>query len=289
MELYQLRYFLEVARLRNFTRAAGRLHLAQAALSEQIRKLEAEFGTALFVRGRRESTLTAAGETLVPRAELLLAQAEDAQRAVTAVAGLRAGRLIVACIPTVSACLLPPVIAAFRQRYPGVELMLAEDTSENVAEWVRTGRAEIGFVQLPAVGRDFEVQVLLTEGFVLLLPARHRATRTSSVRLADFAAEPFIFYKGRARESALDACRRAGFEPRIACETGGVETICALVAAGLGVAVVPALAARQPGRSVVARPIREPKVQRQLGLLRRRGYAASAAAEAFVSVLRESA
>lgn len=285
MELYQLAYFLEVARQRNFTRAATRLHLAQPALSEQMRKLEAELGAPLFIRGRRQSTLTAAGETLVPRAEALLAQAAAAQRAVAEVAELRGGRLVIACIPTVSACLLPRVIAAFRQRYPAVELFLAEDTSQGVAEWVESGRAELGFVQLPTAGRNFAVRRVLTERFVLLLPATHPAARRQRARLADFATEPFIFYKGRARESALSACRAAGFEPRIACESGEMETVRALVAAGLGLAIVPALAAQSAGKRLAVVALSSPKIERQLGLLSRRGHELSPAAKAFRSLL----
>jgi DNA-binding transcriptional LysR family regulator len=120
MELYQLEYFLEVARQKHFTRAAVRLNLAQAALSEQIRKLEAELGAPLFQRGRRESVLTAAGETLREHAEALLERAEAARRAVAEVVGLRGGRLSVGTVPSVGACVLPGVVAAFRERYPQV-------------------------------------------------------------------------------------------------------------------------------------------------------------------------
>lgn len=280
MELYQLRYFLEAARQRNFTRAAEKLHLAQAALSEQMRNLESELGTPLFIRGRRQNILTPAGEILLQHAEQLLAQADNAQRAVADVGQLRAGRLVVACIPSVSACLLPLTIAAFRRDYPGVELVLAEDTSEGVAEWVESGRAELGFVQLPTTGRNFEIQQLLTERFVLLVPAS-RVADLRSTRLADYAAEPFIFYKGRVRESALAVCRAAGFEPRVACASGELETVRALVGAGLGLAILPELAARIPAKGVETLRFRTPKAERQIGLLTRRGHTLSKAAQVF--------
>jgi LysR family transcriptional regulator, hydrogen peroxide-inducible genes activator len=122
MELYQLEYFLEAALQQNFTRAAQKLNLAQAALSEQMRKLETELGTQLFHRGRRETVLTAAGETLRVHAEGLLERAQAARQAVSDLAGLRGGRLTIGAIPSVSACLLPAAIAAFRKKHPLVEM-----------------------------------------------------------------------------------------------------------------------------------------------------------------------
>jgi DNA-binding transcriptional LysR family regulator len=113
MELYQLGYFIEIARQRSFTRAAERLHMAQPALSQQMKNLESELGTALFIRGRKEIHLTAAGKAFLPRAEALLTQAEAAKAIVSDVAQLRGGKLIIAAIPSVSACLLPEVIRSF--------------------------------------------------------------------------------------------------------------------------------------------------------------------------------
>ena len=285
MELYQLEYFLEAARQRNFTRAAARLHLAQAALSEQIRKLEAEFGTPLFQRGRRESVLTAAGETLRLHAEGLIERAALARRAVQELVGLRGGRLAIGAIPSVSACLLPAAVATFRAAHPEVELVLAEGTSEAVAEWVESGRVELGLVQLPTSGGRFAEHPLLTEPFVVLAPSAHRIATRRSVRLAQLAGEAFVFYKGRARDTALAACRTAGFEPRVACESGELETVRALVAAGLGLALLPQLATRRLPEDCVAVRVSEPVVRRQLAVLSRAGHTSSPAAAAFRALL----
>lgn len=285
MELYQLEYFLEAARQRSFTRAAARLNLAQAALSEQMRKLEAELGTSLFHRARRGTTLTAAGELLRGHAEALLAQAERARRSVADLTALRGGRLVVAVIPSVGACVLPRVLAAFRRRHPGVDLVLLEGTSEAVAQWVESGRAELGVVQLPAPAGEFEETLLFAEPFVLLVPRTHALARRRQVRLAELASESFVFYKGRARDAAHVACRAAGFEPRVACESGELETIRALVGAGLGLALLPSLAARLPEpRSAVVRLQGEP-VRRRVALLQRRQQALSSAGAAFRELL----
>ena len=289
MELYQLEYFLEAARQRNFTRAAEHLHLAQAALSEQMRKLEADLGTPLFHRGGRETTLTAAGEVLREHAERLLTQAAEARRAVTDLMRLRGGRVVIGAIPSVSACVLPPVITAFRQEHPPVELALHEGTSGEVAQWVDSGRVDLGIVQLPAEGGAFEETPLFTEAFVLLVPSSHPRSREAEVALASLAGEGFILYKGQARDAALTACREAGFEPRIVCESGELETVRSLAAAGLGVALLPALAVRRLTEScAVLRLIGEP-LTRRVALLRRQNQAPSPGTAVLQRLLLEHA
>lgn len=285
MELYQLRYFLEAARQRSFTRAAARLHLAQAALSEQIRKLEADLGVVLFDRGRRESTLTAAGEVLATHAAALLEQAEHTRSAVQELVGLRGGRLAIGAIPSVSAGLLPAAVAAFRQRHPQVELVLIEGTSDAVAELIESGRVALGIVQLPSSGGRFDECPLLTEPFVLLAAPSHPVAKQRAVSLSGLATEPFVFYKGRARDTALAACRTAGFEPRIACESGELEAVHALVAAGLGLALLPRLAALRAAPACALLPLRAPRVERSLAILTRRGRQPSPAAAAFQALL----
>ncbi len=285
MELYQLEYFLEAARQRNFTRAAAHLHLAQAALSEQIRNLEKELGTPLFSRGRRETVLTAAGETLRPHAEALLARAEAAKNAVHELIGLRGGRLTLGAIPSVSACLLPAVISVFRKRYPLVELALLEGTSEEVAQWVEQGRVEFGIAQLPTTGGSFDEEVLLTESFVALVAKSHPAAKQINISLAKLSHESFILYKGRVRDTALAACRAAGFEPRIACESSELETIRSLVAAGLGVAILPQLATLESHARCVALRLRGDPVERHVAILSRAGHVDSPSAAVFREIL----
>ncbi len=285
MELYQLGYFLQIASRRSFTRAAEHLHMAQPALSQQMKNLETELGTSLFIRGRRETQLTAAGKTLLPRAEALLALAKAAKMAVADAAQLRGGRLVIAAIPSVSACLLPKVIANFGKLHGEVELRLIEESSEAVAQSVESGLADIGFLQPPVSKRTFQTQMIVTEPFVLLAAKSHPAARFKEVRLKKLADEAFVFYKGRARDSALEACRKAGFEPRIACESGELETIRALVAAGLGVAVVPQIASHGLPPLVKAITIREPKMERQIAAAWKKAGALSPAAQAFLKLI----
>jgi LysR family hydrogen peroxide-inducible transcriptional activator len=284
MEFYQLGYFLEIARQRSFTRAAERLHMAQPALSQQMKNLEAELGALLFIRGRKETQLTAAGKALLPRAEALLAQAETAKAIVSDVAQLRGGKLTIAAIPTVSACLLPEVIQRFSRQHDKVALQLIEDSSERVADCVESGLADIGFLQLPASKTVFKAQAIITEPFVLLVAQSHHLARQKEVSLRQLSAESFIFYQGRARDTALESCRKAGFEPRIVCESGELGTVRALVAAGLGLAIVPRLAAGSLPASIRTVTIREPKMQRQIAAVWQKSSVLSPAATALLDI-----
>lgn len=287
MELYQLGYFIEIARQRSFTRAAGRLHMAQPALSQQMKNLEAELGTPLFNRGRKEVQLTAAGKAFLPRAEGLLTQAEAAKAIVSDVAHLRGGKLTIAAIPSVSACLLPEVIHTFNQKHDQVALHLIEDSSESVADCVESGRADIGFLQLPASKAAFKSHTLITEPFVVLVGKEHALAGQKTVMLRQLSAESFIFYKGRARDTALESCRKAGFEPHIVCESGELGTVRALVAAGLGLAIVPRLAAENLPATILTVAIREPKMQRQIAAVWQKGSELSPAAAALLELATE--
>jgi DNA-binding transcriptional LysR family regulator len=201
------------------------------------------------------------------------------------VAQLRGGKLIIAAIPSVSACLLPEVIRSFGRQYGKVELQLIEDSSERVAENVESGLADIGFLQLPASKSAFETRTIITEPFVLLVAKSHALAKQNEVALKQLASESFIFYKGRARDTALETCRKAGFEPRIACESGELETVRALVAAGLGLAIVPQLAAGNLPKTIQAITIREPKMQRQIAAVWQKGSVLSPAAQALLKLI----
>jgi LysR family transcriptional activator of glutamate synthase operon len=154
-----------------------------------------------------------------------------------------------------------------------------------VAENVESGLADIGFLQLPASKSAFETRTIISEPFVLLVAKSHPLVKQKEVALKQLAAESFIFYKGRARDTASEACRKAGFEPRIACESGELETVRALVAAGLGLAVVPQLAAGNLPKTIQAITIREPKMHRQIAAVWQKGSVLSPAAHALLKLV----
>lgn len=287
MELYQLRYFVEVARRENITHAAKHLNLAQPALSQQIRNLEEELGAALLARRPRKVTLTPAGEVLLREARSLLSMADATRDAVAEVNEVRRGRLVVATIPTVSACWLPDVIKKFRGKYPRLELILREASSAGVMTEVEEGGAELGFLQLPAPSEKFRIRPLKKERFVMLVPQDHAFAGEGRIPLSRFRGEPFILFKGQVREVTLSACRSVGFEPRVACETGQLETVRALVKAHLGVALLPELAVATLSQGLRGLEVKGSGLTRTVALISRKEQTDSAAAKAWVETLKE--
>jgi DNA-binding transcriptional LysR family regulator len=289
MELYQLRYFLSVAAHKNITRAAAESGITQTAMSEQMRKLEHSLGAPLLHRGRRHTTLTDAGEALASHAESLLRQAKATQDFVADVAGLRAGSLNVGAIPSVGAGLLPEALKRFHTLHPAIRLHMREETSAQVARLVESGEVDVGVAQLPLARGSFTQAPLLTEPFCVLVASGHRLTSQSAVPLSDLARENLLLPRGRARQSALEACRTAGFEPRLSCESGELETIRALVRAGLGVALLPALAAKNREKGTRVLPLSGRIPRRKLVLLTSKKASPSSLALRFAGILKECA
>lgn len=288
MELYQLRYFVELARQKSFTQAARRLDLATPALSVQIQKLEEELGARLFLRGQKQTVLTPAGEVLFVKAQTLLGMADSVKQSVAEVTELRAGRLTVAFVPALGTYWLPEVFRAFRREFPCVRLALEEDDSVGVAARVEDSSAELGFLELPANDQLFEIESVWEEPVLALLPNDHPLAGLPELKLQQLAQEAFVVQRGVSHQQTLEACRRAGFEPRLACECSDKETAMALVQASLGVMLLPQLAAHASRLELAVVPIREPKLVRQFGLVGRRGQPLSAAAGAFIELIKKT-
>jgi fatty-acyl-CoA synthase len=288
MELYQLRYFVELARQRSFTRAAKRLDLAKPALSVQIQKLEEELGSRLFVRGQKQTVLTPAGEILFVKAQSLLSMADSMKQSVAEVTELRAGRLSAAFVPALGTYWLPEIFQRFRRKFPCVRLALEEDDSMGVAARVEDSSAELGFLELPVNDQLFEIEKVWEEPVLAMLPGDHPLAGKDNLKLNQLAQEAFVVQRGPSHQQTLEVCRRAGFEPRLGCDCSDKETAIALVQAGLGVMLLPLLAANGRGPNLAVVPIREPKLVHQFGLICRRGHELSAAANAFVELVKKS-
>ncbi len=288
MELFQLRYFTAAARHLNFSRAAEEACVSQPSLSLQIANLEREVGAALFTRHGRSVRLTDAGAALHEHAERILEQEREARRAVRAVVGLERGRLSLWTLPTLGQHLLPPLLAGFRQTYPGVEISVREAVpARAVGEAVAAGRADLGFVHLPCDVRGLAQRVLLTEELALVVPQTHPLAARGSVALAALSDEDFVWAPEAAtpEHPLYAACVAAGFAPRIACVSGSAQGMQALVAAGLGIALLPRLAIHPPeGARVIE--LSPPRPTRTLAVVWRE-KALSHAATAFQTMLTE--
>jgi LysR family hydrogen peroxide-inducible transcriptional activator len=280
METHQLRYFLAVAQTGRFTAAAKACHVSQPSLSIQIAKLESELGGSLFERNRRGGKLTARGETFLPRARAILDQMEGAREDAQALSGLTLGRVGLGCMPTTGAHLLPPILTAFRKSHPKIQVQLKEESSPDLARDLEQGEIELAILDEAGILPGLDHQKLLVEELLLALPSKHPLAGKGALSLKQMAEEPFILMKSGHgfRQITLDLYRKAGLEPRVVFESGGIETVQAMVAAGLGISLVPQMVAITPG--VAYASLSSPKAARTLSLAWRKKVPLSSAAEA---------
>ncbi|MDX6252740.1 MAG: hypothetical protein QOF10_6100 [Kribbellaceae bacterium] len=242
MELRQLEYFVAVAEERHFTRAAGRMHVAQSGLSASIRSLERELGADLFVRNTRSVELTDEGRALLTEARHTLAGVAAAKDAVAAVKGLLRGTLAVGTLQCLGAVNLPAILARFHGTHPGVEIELRQGGSTDLIERVRTGDLDLAFVCAPT---DTPAGVALTpvaeEPLLLACSPTHPLRDRDTVDLQELREETFVdFYRGWVTRDVVDrAMAAACVDRRVAFEVNDVHWLLDLVGFGLGIAVVP--------------------------------------------------
>lgn len=290
MELHQLAYFLAVADLRHFTRAAEFSHVSQPSLSKQIRVLERELGAPLFNRARGNVSLTAAGETLLPFARRILADVESARLQVHELVGLSRGRLRLGATPSLSTVLLPDALRRFRDAYPGIELVVEESGSRDLVRMLAHGELDLALLILPLHTRDpaLATTPILRESLVVAAPSDGSLVRARSLRIRDLERYPLVMFREGydLRDAIVAACRRARIEPRFAVEGGEMDAVLRYVEAGLGVAVVPSMVLDGRPR-LRAIPFSSPGLSRTVAFARRRDVDPPGSARAFRSMLLE--
>ncbi len=288
MELRQLRYLVALADERHFTRAAAREHIAQPALSQQIRRLEAEVGLALVERTTRRVALTDAGELLVARARRILAELDDAQAELGALAGVKGGRLAIGALHTMGPVDLSLLLASFHRNHPAVDLTVREQSSEELAEMLRDDVIDLAFLSVTERIQSHELQLhrLVTEELVVVLPPQHPLAQREALSLSELADGAFISFRAgsRLRELLESAAAGAGFEPRIALESNESRRIRSLVSSGLGVAILPRSDAVGRGAPVAVGRLTEPALTRDVTLASRAKRRHSPAAQAFLAL-----
>jgi LysR family hydrogen peroxide-inducible transcriptional activator len=291
MELHQLRYFLAVARTRNFSRAAEQCHIAQPSLSQQIMKLEDELDEKLFERTKREVSLTSAGEMFRQHAERVVEAMEDAKDSVRDVKGLLRGRVGLGALPTVAPYYLPERLRKFAARHPGIEVVVHEDTTAHLVAAVLAKEIDVALVSTPVERAGLIVEEFFEEPLLVTLPAKHPLAKRGgkSLRLDELESEAFVLMKeGHCLAGqALQFCQLKGFAPRVSFRSAQIETVLAFVAGGWGVSIVPAMASVQAHRGVVYRTVAG--LHRSIGAIYRDNRPLSRAARELVTFLRETA
>ncbi len=271
MDLRHLRYFVAVAETLNFGRAAKVLHIAQPPLSRAINGLEDELRAELFERSTRGVRLTSVGAALLPEARRLLRDADALREGARHLADGDIGNLGIGFVSMAIFGVLPQIVRSFHRARPGVTLNLREATSDQMPAQIRSGELDVGFV-LPGPDDPAIAYAPLTwEPLVAALPATRRWP--ARVSLADLAGESFLLFPREAGMWLYDAivgfCRREGFTPKIDQEAIQMQTIVSLVAAGMGVALVPASLHRMRRTGVVYRPLTQKSPAVEIGLAHR--------------------
>jgi LysR family hydrogen peroxide-inducible transcriptional activator len=292
MEIHQLRYFLAVARLRSFTRAAEHERVAQPSLSQQIRKLEDELGAPLFDRLGRKIRLTALGARFQKHARRVLGEIEGARREAQEMLGLGHGRVSVGVVPTIAPFLLPSALAACAQAYPGITVNVTEDLSKSLLLRLSEGESDLALLSLPVRSPEFLAEPLLEDHMLLAVPKQHQLWRQRHRRVSfrEVAEEPFLLLKdGHCfRDDVLQMCKAARVNPHVVFESGQFDTLVAMVATGAGLTLLPEIASphyRNAGVGLLE--FAPPQPKRTIGVVRPKGKFLTAAARAFIEVLRK--
>jgi DNA-binding transcriptional LysR family regulator len=249
LNVNRLRILIEVATRGSFSAAADALSYTQSAVSQQVAALEAETGVTLLERLPRGVRLTPAGEVLLEYAEGIIARLHAAEAEMAAIAGLRGGQLRMASFPTAGATLMPLAIAIFRAQHPEVELTLAEGEPEEIAPRLSAGEFDIALLfefegTSESLGPDLSRVPLFEDPMFLALPADHALARRQTLRLENLRAEAWIQTSASSpcAQHVVRSCHAAGFEPIVSFESDDYQTVQGLVAAGVGVALIPKLA-----------------------------------------------
>jgi LysR family hydrogen peroxide-inducible transcriptional activator len=267
MEMHQLRYVAAVARTRNFSRAAEQCHVSQPSLSQQIQKLEDELGERLFDRLKREAKLTSHGEAFLHRAVRILEEVDAAKREATDAKSLIRGTLAIGVLPTIAPYLLPDVLAAFTGQFPGVEIVVHEDTTARLLKLALACEIDFALASRPIHDERLELRRLFSEELLLALPPGHPLTHKHTLSAKDLEGQRLIVMKeGHCLgDQVLGFCDRHNLHRHISFRSAQLETIQALVRAGLGISLVPAMAAQPEGSNGPEyRPLRSPKPSRQI-------------------------
>ncbi len=285
MEMHQLRYFLAVAQHGTFTAAAEACNVSQPSLSAQVAKLENELGGALFERSRHGSRLTSRGLVFRPRALEALSQLESGRSELEELTGLTRGQVTLGCLPTTGAYLLPEILRTFRESHPLIQVRLREESSPTLGTALREIEVDLAIMDEAGLGPGVRAETLFREPLLVAVPPGHPFAGRKRIELGKLSGEPLVIMKSGHgfRTIVLDALARAGVQPRIVYESDGIDTVQALVEAGLGLSLVPTMVRRADGPAYVE--IVPPTPSRSILLARRDSRALSPAAAAMSAVI----
>ena len=275
MNIRALTYFVKLAELKHFSKAADACFVSQPTLSTQVRKLEEELGVALVERAPRKVMLTPIGEDVAHRARHILRDIEHLKTAARRSKDPSTGNLKLGIFPTLAPYLLPHVIPKIRKKYPDLRLQLVEEKTEEIIRMLDQGRLDAGVLALPVDEQGLELLTLFDEYFVAAMPASHPLSDKQSINLKDLEGEELLLLEeGHClREHALAVCDLAGAHERVDFHATSMETLRQMVAANVGVTLMPMLAIKPPippTENIALRKFNSPQPSRTIALVWRK-------------------
>jgi len=290
MNLRDLQYLVALAETGHFGEAAERCHVSQPTLSAQIKKLEEYLGVQLFERQPRKVTLTDVGRRILERARRVTQEAEDIRELARASRDPLTGKLKVGLIPTIAPYLLPRIAARLRKRLPELQLMLYEYQTGPLLGKLRDGELDLAILALPADTTALETRSLFAESFLVAMPRNHRLTARKRLKPSDLAGETLLLLEDGhcLRDQALEVCGNVPVGEDQDFRATSLETLRQMVAAGLGVTLIPRLAAEGPiagAKGLEFRPFAPPSPERMVGAAWRKSSTREGAIDAVCDVI----
>lgn len=289
MDIRHLQYFLEVARLRSFTKAAEALYITQPTISKTIRNMEDEWGVTLFHRQGKRTELTDAGRIMYQQAQQMVESFQRVSDELEDLMNLKRGHLRIGLPPMIGSSFFPEVIGQFHHKYPQITIQLVEDGAKKVEADVESGQTDIGVAVLPVNEEVFHYYSFVEENLLLLLHPSHRFARRESVSLSELSGESFVLFREdfTLHDRIIRECVSAGFEPRVVYESSQWDLISGMVAANLGIALLPETICREIDASrVTILPLDNPSIPWQLGMIWRKDRYLSFAAREWIAFTR---
>ena len=278
MNLRDLRYLVALADHKHFGRAAAACFVSQPTLSTQIKKLEDELGVALVERAPRHVMLTPAGRDAAERARIIIAEVEQMKESARRSQNPEAGSVRLGIFPTLGPYLLPHIVPRIRARFPKLELLLVEEKTDVILRQLREGKLDAGILALPLHDEQLHVEFLFEEPFVLAVPEGHALSRRARLEMRDLDGESLLLLEDGhcMREQSLDVCQLAGANERTGFRATSLETLRQMVAAGVGITLLPVLAVQPPvapSQDLHLVRFRDPAPRRQIAMVWRRSSA----------------
>jgi DNA-binding transcriptional LysR family regulator len=263
MTLYQLQVFLAVVKTGSFTKAGELLHASQSGVSHTIADLEKELGVLLFTRNRNGVKLTETGKQILMHANEIDNQMEQIFHTAAAAKGVQSGKLRVGAFPSFSNKVIPAIFQAFRNHYPGIELLLLEGSYAEIEAWIKVGAVDLGFV--PNSCEGLEMMVLISDPLVAVLPATHPLSMENVISIEQLENEPFLLLKSGCENLVINAFQEKTLSLNTQFEVLENSTIISMVEAGLGVTIVPSMILSANPVNIVVKQL-DPPIIREVGL-----------------------